>query len=228
MVLVYAPVGDQAWVTGSLNQSLFPSTEPTVVFAALARWATTEFCHACSLTMSSGSEGVFRITEQGVPEAAAAVEQDENATAESDFLASVHFAVAAEYGYPAYSGVIEFSWRGSVSTDSNRVAAAILVDRATACVQSCRLAERAAAADDRSARLLLELHGARMVGQAIGLLMGSKQIGEREAEEFIRRGSYSASSTTAEFAAALVHSAGSEFNSTAIHRGRGHLRVVDH
>lgn len=215
---------DPAWARDSLNESLFPSTEPAVVFAALARWATVEFCDACSLALSSGTEGVFRITEQvDVPVAA---ETLRGARPELDFLAPIHFAVPEEFGHPAYSGVIEFWWHQPASEQGNRVAATAFVDLAISSVRSARLAERVVAAEDRSARLLLELQEARVVGQAIGFLMGRKQFGEREAEEYIRRGSYSASSTTIEFAAALVHGARLEPLNTEKDTRRGRLRAV--
>jgi hypothetical protein len=163
------------------------SDEPAVVLSSLARVSNPAFSDACAVELSAGTEALFQVSFPMPDEAAPPRPCAPTAASRTVTTA---FAAGSGHGYPAFAGVVVHSWIGRDPTEEDAIIARLLVDRALAIVQHERLAQSAARADDRAAKLAIELITSRVEGEAIGILMAKHQATEEEAVGLLRQVSW--------------------------------------
>ena len=185
-------------------RGLVASPEPAVVLSSLARSSNPVFSDACSVELSEGIDDLFRVTFPMADDEIAFRPAAAGALAASGNMVCAPFEAASAAGYPAFAGVVLYSWAAHVPTEDDAIIAWLLVDRALAIVHSERLAESAARADDRAAKLAHELITSRVVGEASGILMMQHHATREEALSLLRRAAHSNQRQPHEVAADLV------------------------
>jgi hypothetical protein len=199
------PVGGRARSVGDIEDvigGIVSSDEPPVVLSSLARACNPSFSDACAVELSEGVDRLFQVSfpmpDDAAPTCAAQASAKTVTTA---------FHAASGFGYPAFAGVLVHSWIGRDPIADDAIIARLLVDRALAIVQHERLAQSAARADDRAAKLAIDLITSRLEGEAIGILMARHQASEEEAVGLLRQLSWTSQRQVREAAADVVHTA---------------------
>jgi ANTAR domain len=192
---------------------LVGSPEPAVVLSSLARSSNPAFSDVCSVELSEGVEGLFQVTfpmadEQTFPASSRLLPATGGALAVTGNTVCTPFQAASAAGYPAFAGVVLHSWAVHAPTEDDAIIAWLLVDRALTIVRQERLAESAAQADDRAAKLAHELITSRVVGEATGILMTKYNATREEALSLLRRATRWNQHTLHEVDADLVHARG--------------------
>ncbi len=175
------------------------SDEPAVVLSSLARCSSPSFSDACSLQLSVGVDDLFQICfplHEQESYAAGAESAGEAIT--------TSFGAASGSGYPAFAGVVVHSWAERRPAEDDRIIARLLVDRAVAIVREQRLVQSAALAEERAAKLALELITSRTEAEAIGILMATHQATRTEAARLLRQMTRASDGQLDEIAAGLV------------------------
>ncbi len=103
---------------------------------------------------------------------------------------STSFRAASALGYPSFAGVVVHSWVERDPTEDDAIIARLLVDRAVALVHAERLAQSAAQADERAAKLAIELITSLVEGEAIGILTTKHKAAREEALWLLRQASH--------------------------------------
>jgi hypothetical protein len=199
------PIGGRARSVGDIEDvidGIVSSDEPAVVLSSLARACNPSFSDACAVELSEGVDRLFHVSfpmpdnaaPAGAPQAAAKT-------------VTTAFHAASGFGYPAFAGVVVHSWIGRDPVADDAILARLLVDRALAIVQHERLAQSAARADERAAKLAIDLITSHVEGKAIGLLMAKHQVAEDEAVSLLRQLSWMGQRQVHEAAADLVRTA---------------------
>jgi ANTAR domain len=178
------------------------SDEPAVVLSSLARSANPSFSDACAVELSEGTDAVFRVSFP-IPDETAST----GALPAAVKTVTTAFQAGSSHGYPAFAGVVVYSWVEHDPTDDDAIIARLLVDLALATVQNERTVQSAARAEDRAAKLAIDLITSRVEGEAIGILMTKRQVTEEEAVGLLRRMSWTSQRELPEAAADVVRTA---------------------
>jgi hypothetical protein len=188
---------------------IVPSDEPAVVLSSLARSSNPSFSDACAIELNEGTtapfrvcfpatgEGEFAADARSVPGAAGAPPVVMNSIITT-------FRAGSGHGYPSFAGIVVHSWAEREPTEDDPIIARLLVDRALAIVQYERLAQAAARADSRAAKLAIDLITSRIEGEATGILMAKHQVTQARAARLLRRASQTRQRQLHEIAADVV------------------------
>lgn len=183
-------------------RAIVRSDEPAVVLSSLARSSNPFFSDTCAIELSEGAGPVFRVSFP-LPH--------ESATADPPPVAlktiTSTFQAGSSHGYPAFAGVVVHSWIERDPTEDETIIARLLVDLCLAIVQNERMAQSAARAEDRAARLAIDLITSRVEGKAIGILMTKHKATEEHAAGLLRRMSWMSQRQLHEAAADVVRTA---------------------
>jgi hypothetical protein len=114
------------------------------------------------------------------------------------------FNAASGHGYASFAGVAVHTWIGREPTADDAIIARLLVDYALGIVQQERLIRSVASAEDRAAKLAVELITSRAEGEATGLLMARHRVTREEAVSMLRRSSGTTGRPLHEVAADVV------------------------
>jgi ANTAR domain len=213
--------------------SIVRSDEPTVVLSSLARASNPAFSDACAVELSAGTDALFQVSFP-MPGGAAFPAGSGSRPACAGLppvtarTVATAFRAGSGHGYPAFAGLVVHSWIDHDPTEDDVIIARLLVDRALAIVQAERLAQQAARADDRAAKLAIELITSRVEGEAIGILMARHQVASEEAVSMLRRMSWTSHRELHEAAADVVHTGERPraLGSCAGSPPRSHLRIA--
>jgi hypothetical protein len=213
-------------------RGIVPSDEPSVVLSSLARSSNPSFSDACAIELSEGTEAHFQVSfpmpdeaefmvgSRFVP-AGASVPPAAGKTIVTPFQAM------SGHGYPSFAGMVVHSWTNRDPTEDDAIIARLLVDLALAILHRERLAQSAARADSRAAKLAIDLITSRIEGEATGILMAKHQIKRGEAVDMLRRMSRTSQRQLHEVAAGVVQAADLQRLPTATPAVRpGHLHVA--
>jgi ANTAR domain len=186
------------------------SDEPAVVLSSLARLSNPSFSDACAIELSEGTETPFRVCfpMPGAGELLAGP-GSVHATASTPPVAFkaviTKFQAESGHGYPSFAGIIVHSWATRDPTEDDAIIARLLVDHALAIIHSARVAEAAARADSRAAKLAIDLITSRIEGEAIGILMAKHDLTRAGAASMLRNASHSSGRELSEIAAGVTH-----------------------
>jgi hypothetical protein len=204
--------------------SVVRSDEPAVVLSSLARASSPSFSDACAVELSEGADALFQVRFPMPDDAASA-----GAPPAAAKTLTTAFRAPAGHGYPSFAGVVVHSWIDRDPTEDDVIIARLLVDRALAIVQHERQARSAARADERAAKLAIDLITSRVEGEAIGILMAKHRATEEEAIGLLRRMSWTSQRQPHEAAADVVRTADLEGLPESCAAGRArreHLHVA--
>jgi len=131
------------------------SDEPAVVLSSLARASNPAFSDACALELSEGTDALFRVSfpladEDAVSPAARNAGKPWKSV-------TTPFQARSEHGFGSFAGVVTHSWARGDPTEDDAIIARLLVDQALAVLRRERMARALARADDRAAKLAIEL-----------------------------------------------------------------------
>jgi ANTAR domain len=168
------------------------SPEPAVVLSSLARQSNLAFSDACAIELSEGTDDLFQVSfpipeaaddadDSVFPDPARPVPSAPGAAPLTGKTVTTAFMSASGHGYASFAGVAVHSWIGREPTADDAIIARLLVDYALGIVQQERLTRSAAGAEDRAAKLAVELITSRAQGEAIGLLMARHRVTREEA-----------------------------------------------
>jgi ANTAR domain len=200
-------------------RDLRPSAEPAVVLSSLARSSVPSFSDWCAVELSEGTEQVFRVSYPlpGEP-------GDDDGAPSADQIVTTSFDLRSCHGRPAFAGVVVHCWRLRTPTASDAIIARLLVDGAISLVRHERLAELAAVADDRSARLAIEAMSNWTIGQATGMVMVTQSVTSADAFDMLGRAARQAGREVYDVAVAVVR-AGGLGGLAGLQPGRAHARA---
>jgi GAF domain-containing protein len=133
---------------------LLASDEPAVVLSSLARASNPAFSDSCAVELSEGTDVLFQVSfplpdDPVIPAAGNRGKPWKSIT--------TPFQAPSGYGFPSFAGVVIHSWTGHHPTDDDAIIARLLVDQALAVLQRERMVQALARADDRAAKLAIEL-----------------------------------------------------------------------
>jgi len=154
-------------------RGLVRSAEPAVVLSSLARHSQQAFSDACAIELSEGTDALFHVSFP--------------ATGRAGKTVTTAFELASGHGYASFAGVAVHTWTSRDPTADDAIIARLLVAHALGVVQQERLAWAAARAEERAAKLAVELITSRSEGEAIGLLMARHGATRAEAVSMLRR-----------------------------------------
>jgi hypothetical protein len=185
---------------------IVPSDEPAVVLSSLARSSNPSFSDACAIELNEGTTAPFRVCFPATGEFLAARSVPAAAGAPPVVMNSIitTFRAGSGHGYPSFAGIVVHSWAEREPTEDDPIIARLLVDRALAIVQYERLAQAAARADSRAAKLAIDLITSRIEGEATGILMAKHQVTQARAASLLRRVSQARQRQLHEIAAGVV------------------------
>jgi ANTAR domain len=189
--------------------NIVPSDEPAVVLSSLARSSNPSFSDACAIELSEGTASVFRVCFPAPDEGellagAGSVQATAGAAPVAMKCIITTFQAGSGHGYPSFAGIVVHSWAGRDPTEDDAIMARLLVDRALAIVEHERLAQAAARADSRAAKLAIDLITSRIEGEATGILMAKHQVTRAEAASLLRRASQTRQREPHEIAVGIV------------------------
>lgn len=194
-------------------RNIVVSDEPAVVLSSLARSSGPCFSDACAIELSEGTETPFRVCfprtgEADFPPGAGFVRTGASPPPVAMKSIITRFQAGSGHGYPSFAGMVVHSWADRDPTGDDAIMARLLVDHALAIVQRERLAQAAARADSRAAKLTIDLITSRLEGEATGILMARHQITQEEAVRLLRRASRTSRRELPEIAASVVCAGG--------------------
>jgi hypothetical protein len=225
-------------IVGALRH-IAASEEPAVVLSSLARSSNPSFSDACLIELSEGTETLFRVCFPMPDEAellAGAGPAQAAAGAPPGDMRSIitTFEAPSSHGYPSFAGMVVHFWAERDPTEDDAVIARLLVDRALAIVQNERLAQAAARADSRAAKLAIDLITSRIEGEATGILMAKHHVTPAQAASLLCQASQVRQQKVHEAAAGVVRTgdldlllrrdAGSPARSIDLHIAASHDR----
>ena len=188
------------------------SDEPCVVLSSLARFSNPSFSDACAIELSEGTEAHFQVSfpmpgEAAVPAGSRFVPAGASARPAARKTIVTPFKAVSGHGYPSFAGMVVHAWTDRDPTEDDAIIARLLVDLALAILHRERLAQSAARADSRAAKLAIDLITSRIEGEATGILMANHQINRGEAVGMLRRMSQTSQRQLHEVAADVVQAA---------------------
>jgi hypothetical protein len=189
--------------------NMVPSDEPAVVLSSLARSSNPSFSDVCALELSEGTATPFRVCfpmagEDELLDSARSVQAIASAPPAAMNSVITTFQAGSGHGYPSFAGIVVHSWAERDPSEDDAIIARLLVDRALAIVQHERLAEAAACADSRAAKLAIDLITSRIEGEATGILMAKHRITRAKAASLLRQASQTRQRDPHEIAAGVV------------------------
>ena len=135
------------------------SDERAVVLSSLARSSIPAFSDACAIDLSEGTDALFQVNFPP-PEP-----PDEDVSPPvGEASVTTPFQASSGRGFASFAGVVIHSWAGRGPVAGNAVIARLLVDHALAILQRERMAQALARAEDRAAKLAIEVMTSRTRG----------------------------------------------------------------
>ena len=128
------------------------SDEPPVVLSSLARASNPAFSDACAIELSEGTESLFEITFPLPDDTQAPVDKRKQWKS-----VATPFQASSGHGFASFVGVVTHSWAERDPTEDDAIIARLLVDHALDVLQRQRMARALARADERAAKLAIEL-----------------------------------------------------------------------
>jgi ANTAR domain len=185
------------------------SGEPAVVLSSLARSSNPSFSDACVIELSEGTETLFRVCfpmpdEAGLRAGAGPVQAAVGAPPAGMRCIITTFEAGSSHGYPSFAGMVVHCWAERDPTGDDGIIARLLVDRALAIVQNERLAQAAARAECRAAKLAIDLITSRIEGEATGILMAKHHVTPAQAASLLCQASQERQQKVHEAAAGVV------------------------
>ena len=177
------------------------SAEPAVVLSSLARHSQLAFSDACAIELSEGTDALFQISFP-IPDTDGAAAPSPAPLARETVTTA--FSAASGHGYASFAGVAVHTWMEREPTADDAIIARLLVDYALGIVQQERLTRSVACAEDRAAKLAVELITSRAEGEATGLLMARHRVTREEAVSMLRQSSGTTGRPLPEVAADVV------------------------
>jgi hypothetical protein len=193
-------------------RGLVRSDEPAVVLSSLARNSNPCFSDACAVELSDGTGGLFQVSfpmpgDTAFPADAGSGRAGASAVPVAGTTVTTAFTAPSGYGYPSFAGLVAHTWTGREPGEDDAIIARLLVDHALAIIWQERLAASAARADDRAAKLAIDLITSRAEGEATGILMAEHQATRQEAARLLRRMSQASQRELHAVAISVVHAA---------------------
>jgi hypothetical protein len=192
----------------SVVDGIVRSDEPVVVLSSLARFSSPFFSDACTLEISAADDALFQVSfplaDEKPRSEPAATQAGTGDRAIVGAAVTTAFQAPPTYGYPSFAGLVVHSWTERIPTNDDMIIARLLVDHGVSIVQHERLAQSAARAEDRSAKLAMDLIASRTEGEAVGILRVRQQVAREEAINLLRRMSRTSHRTLYEVAAEMV------------------------
>jgi hypothetical protein len=190
-------------------RGIVPSAEPTVVLSSLARSSNPSFSDACGVELSVGTDALFQVTfplpdEAAFPVGSESVLAGANPRALVGKTVTTPFQGPSGHGHASFAGVVVHSWIDRDPAEDDTIIARLLVDRALAILEQERLAQSALRAEDRAAKLAIDLITSRVEGEAIGILMAKHGAAREEAVRMLRRVSHASRRDLHEVASDVV------------------------
>jgi hypothetical protein len=152
-------VQDIEWVIARI----VPSDEPAVVLSSLARAGIPAFSDACAIELSEGTEALFQVSFPLPDEDVSEVEAVSPARGIS---VTTPFQAPSGHGFASFAGLVMHSWAGRDAGPDDAIIARLLVDHALVILRRERMAQALARAEDRAAKLAIELMTSRPRGPA--------------------------------------------------------------
>jgi len=194
--------------TGALSSALRDlrrSAEPAVVLSSLARLCVPGFSDECAVELSEGLDPVFTVS---FPPSGEDPAPDEEWWGGGDpppgTTVITPFEMPSADGRPSFSGHVMHGWARPPVAAGGAVIARLLVDHALAVIGYERLADRARAAEERSARVARQAMAGQSIGEAVGLVMGSRHLGRTAALDLLRDASRQSGGSLHEICAHVV------------------------
>ncbi len=148
---------------------IVPSDEPAVVLSSLARASNPAFSDACAIELSEGTDALFQVSFP-LPDDVVPAVPDAGKAVNARTCVSTAFRAPSAHGFASFAGVVIHSWTKRHPSDHDAIIARLLVGHALAVLQRERMAQALARADDRAAKLAIELITSRsarpLAGQA--------------------------------------------------------------
>jgi hypothetical protein len=196
-------------------RGLARSAEPAVVLSSLARHSHLAFSDACAIELSEGTDALFQVSfpipdadedadEAVFPATARPVPAAPGVAPLAGKTVTTAFKSASGHGYASFAGVMVHTWIGRDPTADDAIIARLLVAYALGIVQQERLTRSAAWAEDRAAKLAVEVITSRAEGEAIGLLRARHRVTREEAVSMLHRSSGTTGRQLHEVAADVV------------------------
>jgi hypothetical protein len=153
-----------------------------VVLSSLARLCVPCFSDECAVELSEGLDPAFKVSfPPPAEELAPRYESWSGNQPPAGTTVITALDMASADGCPSFSGHIVHSWTLRSPTAGATVIARLLVDHALAVIRHERLAERVRAAEERSACLAREAMAGQSIGEAVGIVMAMRNLGQTDA-----------------------------------------------
>ncbi len=203
------------------------------MLSSLARSSNPSFSDGCAIELSEGTGVHFQVCfpmpeEAEFPAGSGFVPAEASAPPAARKAIVTTFKAASGHGYPSFAGTAVHSWIERDPTEDDAIIARLLVDLALAIVHRERLAQSAARADSRAAKLAIDLITSRIEGEATGILMAKHQVRQGEAVGMLRRMSRTSQRQLHEVAAGVVQAADLQRPGPAVQPGHLHLAASQH
>jgi hypothetical protein len=131
------------------------SDEPAVVLSSLARASNPAFSDACALELSEGTDALF-LVRFPLADEDAAIAATRGAQNPRHSVATP-FQAPSAHGFASFAGVVTHSWAAGDPTEDDAIIARLLVGHALAVLRRERMAQALGRAEDRAAKLAIEL-----------------------------------------------------------------------
>jgi hypothetical protein len=199
-------------IVGALRH-IAASEEPAVVLSSQARSSSPSFSDACVIELSEGTETLFRVCfpmpdEAQLRAGAGPVQAAAGAPPAGMRCIITTFEAGSSHGYPSFAGMVVHFWAERDPTEDDEIIARLLVDRALAIVQNERLAQAAARAESRAAKLAIDVITSRIEGEATGILMAKHHVIPAQAASLLCQASQERQQKVHEAAAGVVRTGG--------------------
>jgi len=182
------------------------------VLSSLARLCVPCFSDGCAVELSEGLDPVFTVSFPPPGEDLGPCDEwwhDGDPPSGTTIVTA--FDLPSADGYPLCSGHVMHRWTLPRLVPGGAVIARLLVDHALAVIGHERLAERARAAEERTALLAREAMAGQSIGEAVGLVMGTRHLGRMAALDLLRDASRQSGGSLHEVCAHVVQTfAGAE------------------
>lgn len=161
--------------------ALKPSPQPQVMFARLADAVSQHYADGCQIELYDGIEPLLSVIAR----------RDDVAPSRQSSPGSVAeavFHIPSRGGQPSYAGILTIWWTDRPITESDQIAAELLVRHISGLVDRQRLMDRAGASETRAAVAAMEAMEAissRQVNLAVGILMAQNNCSADHAEALL-------------------------------------------
>jgi hypothetical protein len=139
---------------------IVPSDEPAVVLSSLARAGIPAFSDACAIELSEGTEALFQVSFP-LPDEDEDESEVEAVSPARGISVTTPFQASSGHGFASFAGLVMHSWAGRDAGPDDAIIARLLVDHALVILRRERMAQALARAEDRAAKLAIELMTSR-------------------------------------------------------------------